>query len=78
MRQNGWLASNTAWDGVMPASRRLRASTRASAARILNRNLLVYGIGGVIAPFIGIKLIDLVVGLIPGWLADKVNRGAPI
>ena len=29
------------------------------AARLLNRNLLVYGIGGLIVPFIGIKLIDL-------------------
>ncbi|TFB65792.1 potassium-transporting ATPase subunit KdpB [Cryobacterium sp. Hz9] len=38
-----------------------------SAAKILSRNLLVYGLGGVIAPFIGIKLIDLVVGLIPGF-----------
>ncbi|SDY85047.1 potassium-transporting ATPase subunit KdpB [Herbiconiux ginsengi] len=38
-----------------------------SASRILNRNLLVYGLGGVIAPFIGIKLIDLVVSLIPGF-----------
>jgi potassium-transporting ATPase ATP-binding subunit len=32
----------------------------AGAARILRDNLLVYGVGGVIAPFIGIKLIDLV------------------
>jgi K+-transporting ATPase ATPase B chain len=38
-----------------------------SASRLLNRNLLVYGLGGIIAPFIGIKLIDLVVGLIPGF-----------
>jgi K+-transporting ATPase ATPase B chain len=29
------------------------------AQRRLRRNLLVYGIGGVIAPFIGIKLIDM-------------------
>src|SRR5262249_55787558 len=29
------------------------------AARILRRNLLVYGVGGLIAPFVGIKLIDL-------------------
>jgi K+-transporting ATPase ATPase B chain len=28
---------------------------------ILRRNMLVYGVGGLIAPFIGIKLIDLVV-----------------
>jgi len=34
------------------------------AAAILRRNLLVYGIGGLIVPFVGIKLIDLVlVGL---------------
>jgi len=31
------------------------------AAEILRRNLLIYGVGGVIVPFIGIKLIDLVV-----------------
>ena len=31
------------------------------AAAILRRNLLVYGLGGIIVPFIGIKLIDLVV-----------------
>ncbi|GAA2225773.1 potassium-transporting ATPase subunit KdpB [Herbiconiux moechotypicola] len=37
------------------------------ASRILTRNILVYGLGGVIAPFIGIKLIDLVVSLIPGF-----------
>jgi K+-transporting ATPase ATPase B chain len=29
------------------------------AARILRRNLLLYGLGGVIVPFIGIKLIDM-------------------
>ena len=32
----------------------------AGAARILRDNLIVYGIGGVIAPFIGIKLIDVI------------------
>jgi K+-transporting ATPase ATPase B chain len=37
------------------------------ASAILNRNLLVYGVGGIIAPFIGIWLIDLVVRLIPGF-----------
>ncbi|MDB5303348.1 MAG: kdpB, partial [Phycisphaerales bacterium] len=31
------------------------------AAAILRRNLLIYGLGGVIIPFIGIKLIDLMV-----------------
>ncbi|MFF2370562.1 potassium-transporting ATPase subunit KdpB [Agromyces sp. NPDC058110] len=37
------------------------------ASQILNRNLLVYGLGGIVAPFIGIWLIDLVVRLIPGF-----------
>lgn len=33
------------------------------ASALLRRNLLIYGVGGVIVPFIGIKIIDLVVGL---------------
>lgn len=33
------------------------------ASALLRHNLLVYGVGGVIAPFIGIKLIDMIVGL---------------
>jgi K+-transporting ATPase ATPase B chain len=32
-----------------------------SAATLLRRNLLIYGLGGIIAPFIGIKIIDLVI-----------------
>jgi K+-transporting ATPase ATPase B chain len=28
---------------------------------LLRRNLLIYGLGGVIAPFVGIKLIDVIV-----------------
>jgi K+-transporting ATPase ATPase B chain len=31
-----------------------------SAAQILRRNILIYGVGGIIVPFIGIKVIDLV------------------
>jgi K+-transporting ATPase ATPase B chain len=37
-----------------------------SASALLRRNLLVYGLGGVVVPFIGIKAIDLVVSLLPG------------
>ena len=33
------------------------------ASALLRRNLLIYGVGGIIAPFVGIKLIDLLVGL---------------
>jgi K+-transporting ATPase ATPase B chain len=32
------------------------------AAALLRRNLFIYGLGGVIAPFLGIKLIDVIVG----------------
>jgi potassium-transporting ATPase ATP-binding subunit len=32
-----------------------------AAADVLRRNLLIYGLGGVVAPFVGIKLIDLIV-----------------
>jgi K+-transporting ATPase ATPase B chain len=31
------------------------------AAAILRRNLLLYGVGGIIVPFVGIKLIDMLV-----------------
>ena len=37
-----------------------------SAHQMLRRNLLIYGLGGLVAPFVGIKLIDLVVSLFPG------------
>ena len=39
----------------------------ANASKILGRNLLIYGVGGIIAPFVGIWLIDLLVRLIPGF-----------
>ena len=35
-----------------------------STASVLRGNLLVYGLGGVIAPFIGIKLIDIVISAV--------------
>ena len=37
----------------------------ASAASVLRRNLLIYGLGGIIVPFVGIKIIDLLISLIP-------------
>ena len=39
----------------------------ASASSMLRRNLLVYGVGGLIIPFIGIWAIDLIVQYIPGF-----------
>jgi K+-transporting ATPase ATPase B chain len=37
-----------------------------SASALLSRNIWVYGLGGLVLPFVGIKLIDLVVQFIPG------------
>jgi K+-transporting ATPase ATPase B chain len=36
-----------------------------SAASLLRRNLLIYGLGGLVAPFAGIKLIDMLMGILP-------------
>ena len=33
----------------------------APASELLQRNLLIYGLGGIAAPFVGIKAIDLIV-----------------
>ncbi|MFD3805481.1 potassium-transporting ATPase subunit KdpB [Streptomyces sp. NPDC058611] len=38
----------------------------ASAHDLLRRNLAVYGLGGLVLPFVGIKVIDLLVSMIPG------------
>ncbi len=48
---------------LIPLSLRGVAYRPVGAASILRRNLLVYGLGGLIIPFIGIKLIDLFVGV---------------
>jgi K+-transporting ATPase ATPase B chain len=37
------------------------------ASRLLGHNLLVYGLGGLIVPFVGIKIIDVLVNLLPVW-----------
>jgi len=37
-----------------------------SASQLLRRNLYVYGLGGLLLPFVGIKLVDLAVQFIPG------------
>jgi len=46
---------------LIPLSLRGVTYRPAGAAAILRRNLLIYGIGGIIVPFIGIKLIDLAI-----------------
>ncbi len=46
--------------GLVPLALRGVKTRAASAAALLRRNLLIYGVGGLIAPFIGIKAIDMV------------------
>jgi K+-transporting ATPase ATPase B chain len=51
---------------LIPLALRGVRYTPSSAAALLRRNLLVYGLGGIIVPFAGIKLIDLLVQFVPG------------
>jgi K+-transporting ATPase ATPase B chain len=51
---------------LIPLALRGVRYTPSSASAMLQRNILVYGVGGLIAPFIGIKLIDLLIAFIPG------------
>jgi len=52
--------------GLIPLALRGVRYTPSSAAQMLRRNLAIYGLGGIISPFIGIKLLDLLVSQIPG------------
>ncbi|MCX4671177.1 potassium-transporting ATPase subunit KdpB [Streptomyces sp. NBC_01381] len=51
---------------LIPLALRGVRYTPSSAHDLLKRNLLVYGLGGLVLPFVGIKLIDLVVSSVPG------------
>ncbi len=51
---------------LIPLSLRGVRYRPSSAAGLLRRNILLYGVGGLVAPFLGIKLLDLVISLIPG------------
>jgi K+-transporting ATPase ATPase B chain len=51
---------------LIPLALRGVQYTPSSASKLLSRNLYFYGLGGIVAPFIGIKAIDLVVQFIPG------------
>jgi K+-transporting ATPase ATPase B chain len=37
-----------------------------SAAALLSRNIWLYGLGGLVLPFVGIKIIDLIIQFVPG------------
>jgi K+-transporting ATPase ATPase B chain len=51
---------------LIPLSLRGVRYRPSSATALLRRNLLIYGAGGLLVPFAGIKLIDLIVPFVPG------------
>jgi K+-transporting ATPase ATPase B chain len=51
---------------LIPLALRGVRYTPSSAAAMLRRNLWIYGLGGIIVPFAGIKIIDLIIQFIPG------------
>ncbi|WP_103507596.1 potassium-transporting ATPase subunit KdpB [Streptomyces sp. SM13] len=51
---------------LIPLALRGVRYTPASAHDLLRRNLALYGLGGLVLPFLGIKLIDLIVSAVPG------------
>jgi K+-transporting ATPase ATPase B chain len=52
---------------LIPLSLRGVRYRPASASSLLRRNLLIYGVGGLIVPFAGIKILDLIIQFIPGF-----------
>ena len=52
--------------GLIPLALRGVRYKPSSAKSLLRRNLLIYGLGGIVTPFAGIWLVDLLVRLIPG------------
>ena len=68
-RRSSQPSSSTRWSSsrLIPlALRGVRYTPSSSASALLRRNIWIYGLGGIVVPFVGIKLIDLVVSLIPG------------
>jgi potassium-transporting ATPase ATP-binding subunit len=49
---------------LIPLALRGVAYKPIGASALLRRNLLIYGVGGIVAPFIGIKIIDVLLGLV--------------
>jgi K+-transporting ATPase ATPase B chain len=52
--------------GLIPLALRGVRYTPSSAGAMLRRNAAIYGLGGIAVPFLGIKILDLLVSRIPG------------
>ena len=53
---------------LIPLSLRGVRYRAVGSTALLRRNIWIYGLGGIVAPFIGIKLLDLVVSHLPGMM----------
>jgi K+-transporting ATPase ATPase B chain len=49
---------------LIPLALKCIAYRAIGAAALLRRNLLIYGVGGLVAPFVGIKIIDIIVSAV--------------
>jgi K+-transporting ATPase ATPase B chain len=47
--------------GLLPLALKGVKFRPASAAQILRKNLMIYGVGGLLVPFLGIKIIDILI-----------------
>ena len=63
---------------LVPLALRGVRYTPASASAMLQRNLLIYGVGGVVLPFVGIKLIDLLVAPSQGSRDVRSSSGPAV
>jgi K+-transporting ATPase ATPase B chain len=53
--------------GLLPLALRGIAYKPLGAAALLRQNLLLYGLGGLIVPFVGIKALAMLLELLPGF-----------
>ena len=59
---------------LIPLALKGVAYRAASAAELLRRNLLIYGLGGILVPFVGIKLIDMILSLLGSFKGDNNDK----
>jgi potassium-transporting ATPase KdpC subunit len=62
--QNGYDAASSGGSNLSPTNPALTKRLSEAAAALLRRNLLIYGLGGIVAPFPGIWIIDRLLGIL--------------
>src|SRR6478736_5186898 len=62
------IVSAVIFNALIPLSLRGVRYRAVGSTALLRRNIWVYGLGGIVAPFLGIKLLDLIVSHLPGMM----------